>query len=242
MGRASLDRTPPHRHEERRSGGLLSRGSLGVCSLPKRSIVGRFLPVGSLLASSILASCGDLTSGGFGEVEVLITADSVLVASGVAANLAAEAGLQLAAGEEERIMGTLTIRLQVDIRRGPDEWIELTDGVQEVTLALGSHEAVPLVRREVRPGRYAAARTRFRLVRAEIQSGLMIGGEPFVGSVMVPLPTEGGAFVLPVELDVVEGQVRGLFLELRADRWLPRVDPLDRTVPRRDFEEELRTR
>jgi len=197
-------------------------------------------PTVCLLVGCLLASCGDLTSGGFGEVEVLIAADSVLAASGHAPSVP-----PLPAGSGGgAITGTLTVHLQVDLRRGPDEWVELTDGVQEVTLALGSHDPVLLARREVPPGRYAASRTRFRLVRAEIQGGLTIEGEPYVGSVLVPLPAEGRALVRPLEFDVLQGEVRGLVLGLRADRWLLRVDPAQRTVARGDFEEvqELRPR
>jgi len=195
--------------------------------------------MGCFLTSALLASCGDLTSGGFGEVEVLITADSVLAASGLAPDLAA-----LLESGEDGITGTLTVQLQVDLRRGPDTWIGLTDGVQEVTLVLGSPDPVLLARREVPPGRYRASRTRFRLVRAQVEGGLTVGGAPYVGSVLVPLPTEGGALVLPLAFDVIQGGVRELVLEMRADRWLPRVDPDQRTVARGDFEavQELRPR
>ena len=201
---------------------------------------------GILMLASAVAACGDLTSGGVGEVEILLAADSIPLGAQLVsmATGSPATGAPAVVSEAEPLTGTLTVHLQVEFQRGPDDWIEVTDGVQEFTLSLGSSDPVVLARRELPAGRYVRSRTRYHLIRAEIESGLRLDGEPFTGTVTVALPAEGRALVRPIEIHVVEGAVRSLVLELRAGRWLRRANPVERTVPQEEFEDaqELRPR
>lgn len=196
---------------------------------------------GFLLAGCVLAAagCGNLTSGGFTEVEVVLSSEEV-------ADLGQEAARGLAlAGFVQRpvIEGTLTVQVRSFARRGEGDWEELTDGLQEITVSLDQSEPVEIARRSLADGRYDAVRTDFSRVEAEVVRGLTVGGEPITGTVRVDLGPEGSlTLVERVNLDVSERDGVLVALEMQSGIWLRLVDPEQRRVLRDDFRQVFRVR
>src|SRR6185503_17587352 len=146
-----------------------------------------------VLAGSLAAGgCGNLTSGGFGNLEVVVAADSVslLPTQSVAPPTAPPIGRQSSSGQTQAD-GTLTLRIQVYAHTRPDSWIEVTDGVQQVVMPLSGAVPFTLARKELPAGTYAAIRTVFLQVVANVEGGL-IGpdGQPVRGPVTVQLGTD----------------------------------------------------
>ncbi len=192
----------------------------------------------------ILIGCGDLTSGGVGELEVIVAADSVPVAASAATSQMAYASFGMQAPPDSPdIQGALTLRIQVFVLRAPAQWIEVTDGVQEVVLEIGDPESETIARKSLPAGPYRAVRTLFRRVEANIRSGLEVDGEPIVGRIPVDL---GLSDRLQVErilgLDVVDRDLSELVIDLHAERWLRRLDRDRRTVSQEHFQDELKLR
>lgn len=189
--------------------------------------------VATLLGAS---ACGDLTAGGVGEVEVLVSPDAVPVQAAMADAWPARQTPQ----DMADIEGSLQVRVQVFVLRPPGRWIQVTDGTQEVLLDLSEPTASTLARTSLSAGSYVAVRTVFYRVRADIESGLEVEGEPVTGEVDVDLGVAGRLEVFrPLELTVVEGEITELGLDLHAARWLRRLDRDLRRVAATDFEEEL---
>ncbi|MSR22130.1 MAG: hypothetical protein EXR92_01085 [Gemmatimonadetes bacterium] len=94
----------------------------------------RIRPIARLAMCLVgIAGCGDHTSGGVGEIEVVLAADSFNVASQLGAALSQLPSRDQRTGPATvdapgTIEGTLTVSLRVYIRRSPMDWVELTDG------------------------------------------------------------------------------------------------------------------
>jgi hypothetical protein len=174
--------------------------------------------VAALTAAVLLSACGNVTSGGVGEVEVLLSSDEVadLQETAAAMLLADPAGTS----HTSSIEGTLTVRVRSYARRGVGDFVELTDGVQEVTLSLGDPVPIQLARRAMPAGRYDAVRTFFGRIEADISSGLVIDGEEIIGVIPVDLGSRGTfSAVTLTGFDVVEDAATIVAVEM-----LQRVD------------------
>ena len=214
----------------------------------RRCAVGRLSL--ALAGAGPVAACGDLTSGGFGEVEVSVTADSLAQASLVRAAsfaVAPDAGGRRRASAVDgldSIEGTVTVALRVYVRRGARDWVEVTEGEQVVTVPLQGGEAQIVARSDVPTGTYTEARARLSRVVADVEGGLIVDGEPVTGRVTV---IESGIedpldLPRPLELEVEEGSLVSIVVELRSGLWIRRVDRDTRRVPPAELEEALRLR
>lgn len=197
--------------------------------------------VGALILAVLMSACGNVTSGGLGEVEVLLSSDEVAeLQEAAAAMLLADAA---GTSHGSSIEGTLTVRVRSYARRSVGDFVELTDGVQEVTLSLGDPEPVELARRPMPAGGYDAVRTFFGRIEADIRSGLVIDGEEITGVIPVDLGS-GGTFsaVTLTGFDVVEGAATIVAVEMQSRVWLRLVDAVLRRVDLEDFRRVLRVR
>jgi hypothetical protein len=193
------------------------------------------------LLAGVLTGCGDLTSGGVGEVDVLLSSGELEAEPATGAGVAA-------ALSTTSIEGTLSVRVQVHLGQGPDRWRELTDGVQQLELDLADPAPIELARREIREGRYDRVRMVFGRVEAEVARGLSVDGDSVTGRVPVDLGIEGRLQVeREVSIDVRSGEPVEIVIELKAADWLRRLDiqacrASSCRVDDRDFEEEFRVR
>lgn len=226
-----------HRIEASQTGGTpdarsfrpTSHGALGVLVLACLLLTG---------------GCGNVTSGGFGDVEVVLSSDEVEgfqeAATGM---LLAEAGLPPATSHGSTIQGTLTVRVRSFARRGFGDFVELTDGVQEVTVSLGDPEPIEIARRPMPAGSYDAVRTFFGRIEANVTGGLVIDGVPVTGTVRVDLGTDGAlSVVTPTGFEVWENAPTVVAIEMQSGIWLRLVDAALRRVDLDDFRRIFRVR
>jgi hypothetical protein len=184
----------------------------------------------------LLSGCGNVTSGGFGDVEVLVSSDEVADIQETAASaLYSQLGAPAKSSHTDSIVGTLTLRLRSFARRGVGDFVELTDGVQEVTLPLNDPQAVEVARRAVPTGRYDAVRTFFGRIEANIESGLVIDGEPVEGTVSVELAGEGFSTVTYTGFDVWENSPTVIAVDLQSRLWLRLTNAVLNRVDLEDF-------
>jgi hypothetical protein len=190
---------------------------------------------------TFLVGCGNLTSGGFGEVEVVLTSDEVAELQEAARSMVlADAE---ATSHGSTVEGTLTVRVRSYARRGPGDFVELTDGVQEVTVSLSDPEPVEIARRPMPTGSYDAVRTFFGRIEANIESGLVIDGIPIIGTVPVDLSPTGTLSVVTLTgFEVVESTPTVVAIEMQSRVWLRLVDAVLRRVDLEDFRRVLRVR
>lgn len=193
----------------------------------------RRTPIALLLGGLAAAGCGNLTSGGVGDVEVYASADD-------------PAALQSGppgAAQTDAIEGTLTLQVRSYVLTEDDTWVELTDGPTETTVDLQGVQQPRIAVRAVGAGRYRRVRSVFGRVTAQVERGLIVDGEPVVGEVRVRL---GNGDVVTVEEDLVfdveDGGTQRLLLDLNAQLWLRLVDRLERRVDTGDFRDAVRTR
>lgn len=200
-----------------------------------------------LLASALLAGCaGDLTSGGVGELEVVVVGDTLTtggLASSVSELLAPYLEGTASSHGGPHLVGDVTVWMQTYVRRGIRDWVEVTDGRQEVTVSIPGGEAQIAVRPDFPAGEYTHVRNRFFKLEVEIVQGLDVAGEPITGLVTVYFGLLGRADApQPIELTLDEGSTDTLVVELRAGTWLPRLNRFTRRVAADDFVDALRVR
>ncbi|NIP60254.1 MAG: hypothetical protein GWM92_18050 [Gemmatimonadetes bacterium] len=185
----------------------------------------------------LAGGCGDLTSGGFGELEVEMAADSL------SGDGAVSSSMQASSYASSLIEGTLTAQVRVFVRRGVLDWEEVTDGAQTVVLTLGEAGSGLVARDEFPAGRYDRVLIVFRRVEVEIVRGLVVDGDTIRGRIRVELEADRQiAIVRLIDLVVRDGERSVLLMEMRASRWLLRVDRLRRVVEAVDFRELFRVR
>lgn len=215
---------------------------------------------GVTLGALLLGGCGNLTSGGLGDVEVIVAVDSVpagdllsqTAGGGAALAFAGEDGFgsaaEFGAGDRVRapqvppepIEGTLTVRIQVYVLRSPLRWVEVTDGVQEVEMPLAGAVPVTLAQKSIPAGPYVSVRTVFRRVEADVERGLEVDGVAVTGPVPVDLgPQDRLVVERPVALDVTEGLTSSLAVDLHTMRWLRLLDRDRKRVSQEDFTGQL---
>jgi hypothetical protein len=195
----------------------------------------------ALAAGLAAAGCGNVTSGGFGDVEGVLASEEVAdLGQEVAASILAEAQ---PTSHESGIQGTLTVRVRSFARRGIGDFVELTDGVQEIVLSLSDPQPVEIARRSMPAGSYDAVRTFFGRIEANIESGLVVDGQEITGVIPVQLGPDGTfSLVTYTGFDVVESSATVVAIEMKSGIWLRLVDAVVRRVSLTDFESAVRIR
>ncbi len=188
-----------------------------------------------MLAVALFGGCGgNVTSGGFGEVEVLLTSD--------AAEELAGAARVLAPTGHEPLVGTLSVTVRSFVREGESRWIEVTSGPQEIVVPLEDPTPVVVARATLPEGDYDAVRTLFGRIRVNVERGLVVNGEPIVGELRVEVGSDGILVMEERGLRVERDTALPLLLEMRARRWLAFVDRERRVIEGPDFRREFRVR
>jgi hypothetical protein len=207
----------------------------------------RIIRAGACLLLALLSgACGELTSGGVGEVEVWTTADdpqsgaattppapsrSVVAVPGEASPAPSPAKSSSASAD-----GTLSAQLQAYLRSEvTGEWIEITEGVRDITLDLNGASERRAGVRFLASGRYTGFRVVFQRVEANVTAGLVVGGVPVLGTVRVDLGAQGLIVERDLVLEVEARGARDVLLDLGADLWLPRLSLATRTVAAADL-------
>ncbi len=206
--------------------------------LRARHPIGRRTALAALAVA--LAGCGNVTSGGVGEVEVILAPDELTDLVSNTPSLQASV-VSLAPGDS--IEGTLRVHVRSFARRPGGTFEELTDGVQEITVSLGEPEPIEIARRELSAGRYEAVRTFFGRIEVEVTSGLVVDGVPVDGTVIVDLDALGTLSVVDfTAFEVWEGAPTVIALEMQTRLWLRLVDAVTHRVDVTDFRRIFRLR
>jgi len=213
---------------------------------PRARVVSVLLATG-LLSTGLLSACGgNVTSGGFGEIEVLLsseTSDELLGAARVlvSTNATGSMGNVVATGAGP-LVGTLSVTVRSFVREGGSRWIEVTHGPQEIIVPLEDPTPVVVARAQLASGEYEAVRTLFGRIRVHVERGLEVNGVPVVGEFRVEVGTDGILVMEERGVRVERQEILPLLLEMRVRRWLPLVDQERRVVEGPDFRREFRIR
>ena len=198
--------------------------------------------VGVFVAAALAGACGNLTSGGFGDLEVVVATDSVPTTTLQAPPASLMSLVPQRSGAQQLVEGTLTMRIQVFAVARSGSMIEVTNGVQELMMPLATSAPFLLVRKELPEGSYTSIRTVFLSVVAQVEGGLVVDGVPIRGPVTVELGPGGRILVeTPLDLTITEGSLARIKVDLHTTRWLRLLNQQRRVQPE-DFQREVQVR
>lgn len=201
----------------------------------------------ALALAGVAAGCGNVTSGGLGEVEVVMSSGEVeggQTTADVMPTVLSEAlGGAEATSHLTELRGTLTVRVRSFARARDGTFEEITDGVQEVVLSLEDPQPLEIARRSLPAGPYDAVRTFFGRIEANIEGGLIIDGRLVTGPVRVNLGPGGTLSIVDYTgFEVVEDQPTTIALEMHSRIWLRLADAVLQEVDVEDFRRTFRVR
>jgi hypothetical protein len=190
-----------------------------------------------------VGACGNLTSGGVGELEVFAVADDPPEEGAAAASTSTSAPAPPGSSNAMIIEGTITFEVGIRVLSDDGDWVDLTDGFAERTLRLEGTDEAKLATGGVPAGRYRRARMPFRRIEANVLRGLNVDGEVVVG--MVPVNILPGAAITverALDLEVRDGETEAILMDLNVQLWLRRFDRMRRHVRESDFSDAVRMR
>jgi hypothetical protein len=195
----------------------------------------------AVLASALLfAGCGgNLTPGGFGEVEVSVSADApdamVLPAPALARSIVARDD------DIEEPEGKLEIEFILSLIDDRGEVIPVDDKEIEVELDLAGFFEADAVRAVMPARRYVGLRVDFTEIEVEVDRGVIIDGVPIQGRIEIELEDDEVVTVeRPLDIVLPEGGRIHVLLDLNTRTWLRAIDPDLRTVAERIFADAIR--
>ena len=194
--------------------------------------------VAVLLAAT---GCGNLTAGGFGDVVVEVSGDSdpaaspaspaasAMPVSAFGSGPAAASGPSTSSGGNQP-EGEVEVELDLFLVSDAGVATQLNGDRVRVRVDLRGRSEAEVVQTLVEATGYSELRMVFTEIRADVESGLIIGGLPVLGEVRVELDDIELAVSRPLGLVIGGGQRVSLLIDLNAAAWLEAVDPLTKTV------------
>jgi hypothetical protein len=187
--------------------------------------------------------CGNLTAGGYEDVEVYASgdADEAPSPSPTASSTESDQGsVSRAPGPYAAGAGLVegTLEASIDLALLDEGGGAHTLNVGGPVLAqvdLQGLDVPLLVEASLPEGRYTAVRLRFTEVTADVEAGLLIGGVPYVGPVSVDIGLTPFEVHAPVTFELEEGTEIELLLDLNSDEWLLTLNVVLQTVAAADF-------
>jgi hypothetical protein len=202
----------------------------------------------TLIFALSTASCGPELLGGAQKGEVRTVATHEEGSSSGSAQHAAtapdapaaarEAGESPAGGtfwstaSASGVEGDLSLDAAAWLITAEGEQVPITDGTVTAAFRMEGPDEVLLGRADVEARSYTAVRVVFTRVEADVEGGVIINGEPFVGLVSVQMGSANRVVVeRPIELTVRRRSTQTIVVDLDAHQWLPATVLPDRTVP-----------
>lgn len=182
-----------------------------------------------LLIWGLASGCGNLTAGGVGEASVAMSGDApddgptpqMSVVSGPAqTSHDADGG----SGEDDP-EGQIEADLSVFLVAADGDLVPMTDGQVRVRVDLQGVEEPEIASRSVTATTYTHLRMVFTEIDVEVDAGLIINGEPVVGSIDVEIDDASLTVERPIDVEIGDGERVDLLIDLNADSWLQAVDP-----------------
>ncbi len=219
-------------------------------SLPLLAALGSRAVRASIAASLALAlgSCGgNVTAGGFGEVQVTVSGDapdtqgaspthfrSLSPAFGSVPRMAGD-------DHEDDPEGNIEMEILLYLLRADGGAVAVTDTEIRVELDLAGSVERDVVRTQVPAQHYVGVRILFTELEVEVDGGVIINGVAIKGPIEVELEDDE---VIEVEralnLQVRDGERIEVLLDMNARIWLAAIDPDLRVVAERVVAEAIR--
>jgi len=206
-----------------------------------------FATAGSAFAVLAAAACGNLTPGGLtGDITVSVTGDADTLSAALVAQpalapvlLGAPARDSGPAATAEEAEGEVEVEFRAFLVSEGGGAVLLGNDELHVRVDLrGRTEADDIVTQMVPALRYTELRLVFSKIHAEVE-GLVIDGVP-VTEVDVELEQLSLEVTVPLDLDVQDGDVVDLVVDLNSLAWLDAVDPLTGAVSENVFADLVR--
>lgn len=192
--------------------------------------------VGLSLAAtvSVLAGCGNLTAGGFGEARVVVSGDApdTVPLTSMSAPLLTLAPAR-ADDDDDDVddpEGEIEVDFRLYLERQDGGSYPLSDDDLEVELDLDGDIEADAVRARIPTGSYRSLRIVFVEVDIQVDAGVVIDGTPIQGPIDIELDSSGLDVLRAIDVTVREGDVVELLLDLNAATWLRAIDPATNTV------------
>lgn len=184
-----------------------------------------------------VAACGNLTPGGIvvGEATVAVTGNVPPPSPSPQASLAPSAASIAPSShddgdEADEAEGKVRVRFLVSLVSEGGSETRLGEDEIEVEVDLQGSDEPPVVTQLVPAVQYTELRLVFTEIRAELDEGSVINGQPVVGEVRVELEDLALLVTRSIDLDVTGGQQVRLLVDLNAPAWLTAVDPVLLTI------------
>jgi hypothetical protein len=218
--------------------------SVNVSALRKgaRFVVrsGAWILVGLIL----LACAGNITAGGFGEVQVTVSGDADDGPSSVATAQDPRPGRMAASialhDDDDEPRGKLEIEFLASLIRSDGEVIPVDDKEIEVELDLAGFFEADAVRATLPAGQYVALQIEFTEIEVEVERGVIIDGVEITGPIEVELEDDE-SITVQRDLDALlrDGGRIDILLDMNARTWLRAMDPDLKKVAQQVFAEAI---
>ena len=193
------------------------------------------------LGAPLLAGCGNLTVGGFGEATVVVSGDAPDPApsSPLAVLLPAWADPALS-DHDDAPEGELQLEFLLFLEGADGSEVSLSDDELEVQADLEGTLEVDAVDAVIVPAkRYTGLKIVFLEIKAEVSAGLVINGQPVLGEIRVELEDPSLTVSKPINLDIRDGDMVEMLVDMNAAAWLQAVDPNLLVVAQQIFENSI---
>jgi hypothetical protein len=194
----------------------------------------------TLVACALSAGCGNITAGGLvGEAAVVVSGDAP-DPQGVSAQSATNGRLASTftnfPNEPE---GQVEADFFIFLLASDGNRSSLSDDEIQIRLDVRGQQEADVARRTVPATQYTPFQVVFTAIKVEVEAGLVINGVPVVGEVRVELKDSTLTVTRPLDLEIAEGAVVELLLDLNANTWLEGVDPVLGTISEETFADAL---
>lgn len=203
----------------------------------------RFAVWATLTTTVLVAGCGNLTMGGFGNATVVVSGDAQDVAPSLAvtpslavahslarASLPEEVASPSRSSHEDDPEGEIEVDFMLSLISETGAATQLGDDDIEVRVDLGGRTEASVVEQQVPVARYTGLQVVFTKIQAEVDAGLIINGVPVTGEIRVEFENLTLPVTKEIDLNIVAGSNVELVLDLNAPAWLQAVDPNTSTV------------
>ncbi len=180
--------------------------------------------LGSALVGLAAGGCGNVTVGGYTEVNVSMTGDAPTPAPVSA--LAAAAPLRV----ENEPSGQVELAFRLRLVSATGDTVALGGDELEASIDVQGQTESEVVQELIPAGRYAELQIVFKEVSVEVEGGLVVDSMQITGPVDVEI--EGLSLVVSraLAVDAQDGATIRLVVDLNAPAWLEAVDPDTRTI------------
>jgi len=190
---------------------------------------------------TMVTGCGNFTAGGVtGEARVTLSGDAPDPVPTSSSPSIGSGEARLSAPfptnhDDDQPEGEVEAEFRMYLVRENGSLVALTDTDVRVRVDLEGVEEPQVASQIVDAAAYTDFRIVFTEIEAEVDAGLIINGVEVTGPIDVEL--EGPDLVVeqPLSVDVGDGEVVEILVDLNAADWLQAVDPVAGTVSAQDF-------